>query len=197
MRPLLPVFVVDIDVTIADPSHREGLLVPHCVTCGVPEPEIAACCGEAEMKIPQQCWDDFISADLVALDPPVKEAQRVLNYLFSVNATVLFVTGRNETLRPATIGWLQKHFEIPRSYNFMDLYMRSLTETHTPASAYKRSQVERVVKEHPGCPLVFFEDDPFVQRLYAEYGLVFHGPECWAAMCPPGACPSNETAWRK
>ena len=196
--PQLPTFVVDIDLTIANPSHREHLLVLQCKECDVPKHLADMCtqCVGPEFHVPQECWDEFIAADQISLDTPFPEAQRVLNYLLAQGATVLFVTGRNESLREATIHWLQAHFELPRNYNFMDLRMRSMAQMHVPASVYKRGQVELIRAAHDG-PLVFFEDDPYVQKMYAEYGLVFQGPDCWASMCPPGLDAAEEQAWRK
>jgi len=200
--PNFPVFVVDIDITIADLTHREELLVPHCEPCGKPSWQAlgcATCAGTGgDFKVPQHCWDAFLDASLLALDEPVPEAQRVINYLYSQGASIWYITGRNEGLREATEEWLRKHFHVPDGHLSKKLLMRPLDSKDVPASVHKRTQVEWLISwVGRGESIVFFEDDPYVHRLYAEYGLVLSGPECWASMCPPGLDPHDEESWRK
>jgi len=77
------IVIVDIDGTIADPEHRL-----HYIT------------GE------NQDHTNFYSK--VSGDTPIKEICKLVN-LLSLNYNLLFVTGRRESCRTATILWIDTH----------------------------------------------------------------------------------------
>ena len=86
-------FIVDIDGTIANGDHR----LHHI------------------QKEPK-AWDDYFLA--CGEDAPIKHMQIVVQAL-SLEARVVFVSGRSDLVREQTIAWLDKH-----NFSYAALYMR-------------------------------------------------------------------------
>lgn len=155
--------IIDIDGTLADASHRK-----HHIEKEVPD------------------WEAFSQRSLVEQDPPQPGAKEALDHFRKMGYYVCFLTGRNEKYRASTEAWLNKHMGRKNPRNEV-VYMRTEEWKDTPASQYKESQVKKLQEifsdpEVGSYPLFFFEDDPFVARMYRKYGTVFKAPECWQLM---------------
>ncbi len=150
--------IVDIDGTCSNGSHR----LHHIL---VEKPD----------------WVSFMDPALMAEDSPYPYAREGLNYLRSHGYTIVFLTGRNERHRAVTEAWLNKHMDR----QMLDEYvlMRGKPYENTAASEYKEAQLLHLKNDYKFIgTYTFFEDDPFVARMYRKYGVVHQAPECWVSM---------------
>lgn len=189
------IFIVDIDTTIANNAHRVGLLEKTCKIClgPVPPEHRASCpnCGNTTAKITQDSWDKFLMPELVAVDAPVIEAQRVISGLKKVGIQHHYLTGRNESLRDVTEQWLANHFGFDK--NSQHLEMRPTSWENVRASDFKEHKFLELRKRlGENERYVFCEDDKHVFTMYSQYGLVLQCPEAWASLNPLGFSRSNE-----
>lgn len=187
-----PVFIIDIDTTIADNAHRAMLLERHCVACLTPVEYRQACrnCGGTDTNIKQESWDAFLSPERCALDIPVQKAQHAIRRFREEGVEFHFLTGRNEGLREVTEEWLTKYFSYQPERE--SLIMRGDEHEGTPASVYKEQAFEQLVQtqgyDEPDMPMFFFmEDDPHVFKMYSKYGIVIRCPEGWEHWMPDHA----------
>jgi hypothetical protein len=63
---------------------------------------------------------------------------------------------------------------------------------------YKEEALKRLIKERDleDASFIFFEDDPWVFKTYAKYGICVKCPEGWDYFCPEGAR-SLEKVWNR
>lgn len=197
------VYIVDIDSTIAENSHRAALLKKQCIVClhePMPQGHHLPCpnCGNTVSKITQESWDMFLDPELVALDTPIPRAITVLNRMRQLGFEIHFITGRNEThTGDVTKKWLKDHAGWQDGKE--KLIMRQETEHGMPASKYKALAFERLKKEcgfDESNTYVFFEDDPHVFGVYENYGIVVRCPEGWQHFMPAPAT-GSELAWAR
>lgn len=148
--------VVDIDGTLADPTHRLSLLpdaTNHTCLAHLSAGEIAR----------------FMSPDLVAQDAPIVAAMRFVAS-WSKCRNMRFLTSRWETLRDVTAAWLAQH-------GWEDAVgdMRAMFETDKPAVDFKR----RFVSHYPRGTIVI-DDDPLIVEMCDDAGLqAFLAPGCF------------------
>lgn len=170
----MTLFVIDIDGTLANASHRM-----HYVECAQPD------------------WGSFVSDEALRLDTAQPHARAVLNKFRKHGYMLCFLTGRRDTSRTVTESWLKEHMDWagPRAE---PVFMRPPEFSNTHASVYKRKQLENVFA-HFGLPdhhtVIFFDDDPFVARMYREFGMVCKAPECWE-FWDHGLTDDQEPIWR-
>ncbi|MBZ0186449.1 MAG: hypothetical protein K8F91_09400, partial [Candidatus Obscuribacterales bacterium] len=77
--------IVDLDGTLADCEHRRVYIT----------------------REPKN-WDKFFSPRLVLKDPLIEPVSRVVR-LLSATETIVFASGRKESLRHVSIAWLRQH----------------------------------------------------------------------------------------
>lgn len=137
-------YLVDIDGTLADLSHRLHWI-------------------EGEQKD----WDRFFAACVD--DLPIQEVIEVVQAIgflgwHNDNVQVVYLTGRPERVRRETIAWLLKH-SLPKGELLMrqDGDHRPDTETKPELLQHLRRRGDRVVG--------VFEDRPAVCRVWRELGL--------------------------
>lgn len=113
--------IFDIDGTLADISHREGLAK-------------------------EEKWGQFFSPYMVRQDTPIEEAQEAFSKAIESNLVdgYVFITGRPERLRKTTKSWLAKHFNID-IYD-KQLYMRP-DGNHDPSSELKLVLVDKMFSD--------------------------------------------------
>ena len=190
------VWVVDIDTTIADNTHREHLLQKRCMVCGatVATKLHAACtvCYSDAVEVPQASWDAFLNPEAMVNDRPEPRAQKVIRKAQKLGIEVHYITGRSGApdgdgpppkggdAREVTTKWLEDHFDFDPKKN--SLLMRGQAG---PASPYKEKQLKKLM-EMKGYTkndlLCFFEDDKHVIPMYSQYGIAFEAPSCWESM---------------
>ncbi len=166
---------MDIDRSVADGSHRE-----HLVDCAKPD------------------WAAFLNPKLVAKDSPIELAQKGIKHLKSIKSTIVFMSGRNESLRKVTTDWIKKHFNIKVDEN--TLFLRPLTNRKTP-SVYKRVQLKKILKKYKHLvenhAFIAIDDDKYLQSVYCDLGgIALHAPECWAIFCKKSIRLPKEAYWR-
>lgn len=194
------VFVVDIDTTIANNDHRAELLEKECLVCLNPLPKdyrtVCEVCGSTDQRIQQSSWDKFLQPDLLLLDTPVAKAQDVLYRMRELYMEFHFITGRNEELREVTEKWLTQHFGWVRDREA--LKMRDSRHRDVASSVYKRDALRELIEEKSlqDCRFIFFEDDPYVFRMYQQFGIVIKCPEGWEHWMPPAET-GHEPTWRR
>lgn len=194
------VFVIDIDTTIANNDHRAALLEKECMVClskvGSEQRAVCPNCGSTDHKISQSSWDSFLDPEQLRLDTPVTKAQDVLYKMRELGMEFHFITGRNESLRDVTEDWLKEHFgwDMDRE----SLIMRPQKHSNTAASTYKEDALKTLIKDRnlKNARFIFMEDDPFVFRMYQQYGIVIKCPEGWEHWLPPVQT-GHEPIWNR
>lgn len=192
------VWVIDIDNTIADNTHRQWLLKKQCRIClsEVSGKHNAGCdnCGSCDIHTPQSGWDAFISPEYMLADKPVESAQRALTQLRKLGVEYHYLTGRSDSARDATHQWLAEHFDFDSSIN--KLLMRNKSYRGISASDYKEMQFQKLRDTYPkDTSFIFAEDDPYVFTMYSKYGIVLRCPDAWDSMFPPGFNRKLEPQW--
>lgn len=94
-----PLYICDIDGTVADSSHRAPLL---------------------EAKDYETYY-----GPLVLQDPPILPVIRTIQKLYYAGADIWFFSGRNERCRDYTLSWLRKHVKLVKEE---ELTMRGLKD---------------------------------------------------------------------
>lgn len=185
------VCIFDIDSTIANNDHRAELLQKHCIVCAGPKTHEAhswcpTCQMETDDKIAQQSWDTFLRPDLIALDTPYPRAIEVIQQMRRHGMEFHFITGRNEKLREVTEEWLRTY--VGYNSERETLKMRPLSDAKVPSSIYKEQALKELIEERDlhDASFFFFEDDPWVFKMYAKYGIVLQCPGAWEYFCPTG-----------
>jgi hypothetical protein len=182
------VFVIDIDTTIANNEHRSSVLEKECMVCLAPvevgHRSFCANCGSTDSKIKQSSWDSFLQPDVVKNDTPVPKAQDAIYKMRELGMEFHFITGRNYTLRPITEEWLQEHFGWDS--NKEALIMRGEEDEGVASSVYKERALMTLIKDRDlkNARFIFMEDDPYVFRMYQQYGIVIRCPEGWEHWLP-------------
>lgn len=141
-------YIFDIDGTIADLSHRLHLI----------------------QKTPPD-WDAFY--DLCHRDSPISHVLDVANAL-SHDTDVIFVTGRSERCREATMNWLKKNLPDGTGWGWSedsrrDLYMRADGD-HRHDDVVKAELLDRLISDGYR-PLMAFEDRDQVVKMWRERGI--------------------------
>ena len=200
------VFIVDIDSTLADHSHRLPLLKKYCSQCGKDASagitlhtinldtrvtkQICSNCDCDVLTIPTQSWANFCQPHLMANDAPIEKAKAVLAKARAVGTDIHFITGRSEDSRVVTEEWLTKHFGFDKRDS--KLLMRAENTytgrgvNHLPASLHKQwcfHELRRMCGYYgSGFLFMFFDDDMHVLDMYKQFGLTFKAPDCWDSM---------------
>jgi len=194
------VFVIDIDTTIADTDERAKLLEKECMLCldKVPAGKGSLCptCGSADHKVSPSSWDAFLGPDVLSLDKPFPKAQAALHAMAVHGMEFHFITGRREGLRVPTTVWLEEHFGYDPARS--SLIMRGPDYENVAASVYKEDAFNRLkrIRGLTNTSFIFFEDDPYVFRVYQQYGIVIKCPEGWDHWCPEAAA-GAEPIWTR
>jgi hydroxymethylpyrimidine pyrophosphatase-like HAD family hydrolase len=152
--------IIDIDGTVADNKHRA-----HYV------------------EGTQKDWDNFFRADLVLKDTLIPGVMEALQRFQELKYELIFVTGRHEPLRDATMRWLHEKLGIDTDDG--NLLMRPAGNM-LDAAAYKREQVMTLKRErhNTGRGFLFIDDDLKVLPMFAEHGIAMKAPECWTILFP-------------
>jgi hypothetical protein len=157
------IYILDLDGTICDHSHRTKLI---------------------ENGINEENWKEFLDSKMVGKDVPI---HLVKNFLDNLNLSITwFVTGRGEKLRNVTKWWLNKYYNI--AVDDSHLLMRGSDEITTASSYKERVLLEKILPEIEkldDMSITFIDDDPFVLNMYSKYGLALKAPECWKVLYHP------------
>lgn len=164
--------IIDIDGTLANNAHRDH-----------------------HLKKKPADWDSFLEPSAVAKDTVIEGSKRGMEKLQALKVDMIFLTGRNESLRETTATWLHNNFGVMPNDEW--LLMRPLGNLLKPTE-YKKEQLQRLVTTlDRNRGLLFIDDDPYVWDLYEPYGLVLKAPDCWSSMFPQRPQLPTETNWRK
>lgn len=149
-------FVIDIDGTLADASHRLHLIL-----------------GEGKKD-----WDAFLSEELVSQDAPKDRVWRTIAVLWTgsnhklCGNRGLFITGRRESTRTSTRRWLLEHatkYGLYRKVSRAKLLMRPDGDRR-PSHEVKRDLL-RAARGFGYSPVVAFEDRADDTAMYRAEGL--------------------------
>lgn len=165
------IIVIDIDGTVANNDHRA-----HHVDTAKPN------------------WEAFLQPHLVAKDTLVPGAKKAIEHFQELRYKIVFLTGRNEGLRPTTSQWIQEHLGI--EVNDDTLIMRN-TGNMLKASEYKREQAQGLKSNNPVEQFLFIDDDKYSWRSYSDIGVVLRAPECWDSIFPTTDDVEPADVWRK
>jgi phosphoglycolate phosphatase-like HAD superfamily hydrolase len=137
-------YLFDIDGTLADLSHR----LPHI------------------QKTPKD-WDAFF--DACEHDAPIPHMLGVANTL-AVDRSVVFVSGRAERCRAATMAWLKKHLPLLEwEDDARELYMRKDGD-HRPDNEVKLELLEKIRADGYE-PIMAFDDRDQVVKMWRGAGI--------------------------
>ncbi len=143
-----PVYIFDIDGTLADCTHRLPMLK-----------------SDAADK-----YDRFFAC--VYADAPIKPVIEVLNLLVAAGADIVLCTGRREDCRAATVEWLGHHTDLSREWLRREgkLNMRSIGDRR-PDHVVKRQQYLTIPVEQRDNIRGVFDDRSSVVAMWRELGL--------------------------
>ncbi|SRR6266404_1684135 len=172
----MKIAVVDIDRTVADPTHRVHLLQGHS--------EVLGPTGKKGKKH----WDLFLDPELMIKDPVMPGAISGLQTLVDLGYDIVFLTGRNRSLWFVTTEWLLQNLRMIVGVN-CDLLMRDvddrrpgaevkidILEKYLASSKKISSEVERPM-------ILALDDEPLILDAYARNGiLALRAPECWQSL---------------
>lgn len=163
--------VIDIDGTVANNDHRAHHL---------------------EKSKPD--WAAFLQPHLVAKDTLVPGARKAIEKFQDLRYKIVFLTSRNESLRPTTAQWIQDNlgFEV----NDDTLIMRNAGNM-LKTSEYKREQAQALRSAHPTEQFLFIDDDKYSWASYSDIGVVLRAPECWDTIFPTTNEIEPADVWRK
>ena len=170
------IIVLDIDGTLANNDHRAHLVD-----------------RKEDDKTPKD-WTAFLAPHLVAKDVVIEGVQRALEHFQLLSYKIMFLTGRNESLRDVTTVWIQEKLGI--EVNEDSLVMRGTGNMMTAAS-YKRESAQNLKSQFPRETFVFIDDDKYSWAGYANIGLVLKAPECWETIFPLNTEAEPVDVWRK
>jgi phosphoglycolate phosphatase-like HAD superfamily hydrolase len=145
-----PVYVFDIDGTLADCSHR----LPHI------------------QKEPKD-WRSFFAA--CKYDKPINHLIKLANDLLRSNATIIFVSGRSDECMMETVKWLHQNIrelsprisEAPRP--LFRLYMRKAGD-HRPDDIVKLELLAEI-RANGYEPIMAFDDRDRVVKAWRSAGI--------------------------
>lgn len=180
--------VIDIDRTIADNAARAQVLAMSCSACGSCNTTDNYCvnCGSDLVKYTDESFDEFLSADSMALDKPILTAQHGMKFIRD-NYNYIYITGRKDKQhREVTESWLAQHYEFRVGVDSKRLFMRTASYEGMKASDYKEAVFLKYKQDHMDDHYIFFEDDPYIWTMYSKHGIVIKCPEGWETFNPRG-----------
>jgi hypothetical protein len=145
------IYIVDIDGTIADPTHRL-----HFVDATDLEKFTPLSDGSKD-------WDSFFAE--THNDKPIFEVITVIRALAKAGHTIVYSTGRPERTRCATQDWLTK-YHLPDG----SLFMRH-DKDHREDNVVKAETLKLIQEIVPGVIGGAFEDRQQVVKMYRERGI--------------------------
>ena len=161
------VLVVDVDGTVADSRDRAEEVERKFG----PDPD--------HWKDPE--LHEFLKAQDIARDKVIPGAELLPEVARSMNADIVFLTGRSERSRKDTRRWLQDNM---LAHPYMPLFMRP-DDDYRPGGECKGDVFRKqVLPLYEGRRFVFLDDDPSCLRVYKQHGLVLRSPGCWTALFP-------------
>lgn len=184
------VWIVDIDKTIADHTHRDHLLRKCCVSCNTFS--INKSCPNCQCDIfttPTNSWKAFQDPNLIRLDQPILAAQEVIHKAMRMGIHVHYITGRQPNARTVTQEWLTDHFGFDNTKNKLllrdvDSYSQHKSK-HIAAKDHKENKFQ-LLKQICGYTdndvFEFFDDDLSVLKMYNNYGIIHIASDCWKTM---------------
>lgn len=145
--------IFDIDGTLADAQHRL-----HFIT------EPASWIGPFKRD-----WDKFLAPENVIKDAPIRPILEVMSALDSHGNRLLLMTGRKESLRVATVDWLNEHARWFQ-YNGHRLYMRADSDRR-PSHETKQDNLMQA-RSQGFNPVLVFEDRADDTAMWRRNGLI-------------------------
>lgn len=150
--------ILDIDNTLSDCTHRLKY-IDHT----------------------KKDYGDFLNPDVMVLDPPIPGAQEGVKYFQQIGWRVVFVTSRNEGLRPVTEKWIKQHFNI--DVDGLNLLMRPSGD-ESPTSEIKRRILDKLVYKYDA-PWIAVDDNLSMRDVYLDFNCIFlWSPLCWKTLNP-------------
>lgn len=141
-----PLYICDIDGTVANSAHRQ-----HLVEAGK--------------------WDEFFEE--CDKDPHIAAMTRVLRTL-RTTGDVYFFTARPERIRKKTAWWLRQRFNFPPREDHSHLWMRE-DDDSTSAPILKVQWYQALSGYDKERLVAVFEDDERVVRAFRDIGVAcFH-----------------------
>lgn len=182
--------IVDIDGTIADCRHREHLLEPQldvesCKQLACPyllrrnEPECLRPAACEHKNVTQIQWDAFLDEQQLMKDSVIPLSHEVLTQA-NLYHEIIYLTGRSERTKKATVLWLKDVFGYKGSINIV---MRPANNRDT-AEVLKDKLLSEIKLAHPsGGGLFAFDDDEVAGLVYKKHDFQwFHAPHCWSVI---------------
>lgn len=97
-------------------------------------------------------WKIALDPDLVELDELIERADIALDVITTCDYHILFLTGRPETMREATVQWMLK-YGLP----VHEMVMRTAGD-FSKAKDFKRREVAKIVAEKQPDKVLFIDD---------------------------------------
>lgn len=143
-------YIFDLDGTIADCSRRRELALEN-------------------EKQGRSFWEVFLNPASIPLDRPNTEVIKYFNYLVHESKRKVFIlSGRNESLRDATMVWFARN----NIFGYEDLVMRA-DDDRRDDTAVKQEMLEKKILPTYD-PVLFIDDRDKVVKHWRSKGF-----QCW------------------
>lgn len=142
-----PLYIFDIDGTLANCSHRQHLLQDH---------------GDRDR------WHRFYAA--CAEDESITPIMLILNALLMAGSEVWYFTGRSEEVRHKTEAWFDFHMRLDVSHFGPKLMMRPIGD-HRTDDVLKAEWLDRMLPEDRARLVAVFEDRTRVVEMWRSRGI--------------------------
>ncbi len=137
----------DIDGTLADLTHRLHFIKREDGT---------------------KDWDSFFKA--CKDDEPIVEMIDLCHDLIYGHNDIIFVSGRSDSVREATVEWLNDYLHMSSANINNHLYMRSEGD-HRPDYQIKRELLVRIMADYGQKPDIVFDDRQQVVDMFRAEGI--------------------------
>lgn len=141
-----PLYIFDIDGTIADLSHRLHYI-----------------------KTVPKDWDSFNAR--VIHDTPIKPVLEIMHSLYKAGTDVYFFTGRNESTRAATTEWIYQNTFWDTSTITQSLFMRPLNDRRDDTQVKKDIYLNHLNEYDKNRLTSVFEDRDRVVKMWRKLGV--------------------------
>lgn len=148
-------YIVDLDGCLASDRHR-WLIAQPGTNCSVHLP----------MDSKEIDWETYFRYDLMVLDGVNENLAATLKEAFAQNYRIIYLTGRPERTRQATIDWLEAN-----NLNFHDFLLMRKDWDYTPAREYKTQALEDFLDDGLYTAVIGFTDQPCDVEAYHAVGI--------------------------
>ena len=189
------IYLVDIDGTVADNSHRRPLLQFECFSClshvqgkaqSTQEDFVCPHCGCCDGRPTSESWWRFNEPSQLLLDAPVVGSQKGIKALEAAGNPVHYLTARGLDQRDVTLEWLVCHFDFNVENHILVTREQDLYKEHDKSAVFKERALKQLTHQfnerYGDHRLVFIDDHLPNLKMFRRHGIALKSPEVWSAL---------------